>query len=145
MPTKNVLVATDGSPSADRAVDFAAALSRALDATLIVMTVQEGLPSDAVKAFKSIEHVGEAEVAELTATGVLNRARLRAEHAGAGAVRTLAEAGDPTQRILEAAAREGAVTVVVGKRGRGPLAALLLGSVSQKLVSLASCPIVVVP
>lgn len=145
MPTKNILVATDGSAGGDRAVNFAAALSRALDATLVVVTVQEAAPSEAIEALKSIEHVGEAEVAELTTSADLNRARLKAERAGARSVRTHAEAGDPTQRILEAAARENATAIVVGKRGRGPLAALLLGSVSQKLASLAPCPVVVVP
>jgi nucleotide-binding universal stress UspA family protein len=47
--------------------------------------------------------------------------------------------------ILEAAGREKPDAIVVGKRGRGRLSSLLLGSVSQKLASLATVPVIVVP
>lgn len=47
--------------------------------------------------------------------------------------------------IIEAAERGNADAIVIGRRGRGRLAGLLLGSVSQKVVTLAPCPVVVVP
>jgi nucleotide-binding universal stress UspA family protein len=45
--------------------------------------------------------------------------------------------GDPAETIIETARRENADAIVMGRRGRGRLAGLLLGSVSQKVASLA--------
>ena len=51
--------------------------------------------------------------------------------------------GHPVQALLEAAAD--AQLLVVGSRGHGTLAGIMLGSVSQHCVQRAPCPIVVVP
>lgn len=51
--------------------------------------------------------------------------------------------GHPATVLLEAA--EGADLLVVGSRGRGGFAGLLLGSVSQHVIGRAGCPVVVVP
>jgi len=142
---KHILAATDGSAGGDRAVDAAVELAKSLNAALLILNVQERPSQEAVSAFSAVEHVGESEVAELTAQGILARALHRAKHAGVGEVRTQAEIGDPTQSILETAKKASTDAIVVGKRGRGPLVGLLVGSVSQKLVSLAPCQVIVVP
>ena len=54
---------------------------------------------------------------------------------------TLAE-GDPTQSLLAAA--KNADLLVLGIRGRSPVAGLMLGSVSQACAASASCPVVLV-
>jgi len=51
--------------------------------------------------------------------------------------------GHPAQVLLEAA--RGAQMLVVGSRGHGTLAGMLLGSVSQQCVQHAPCPVLVVP
>ncbi|MCM4081240.1 universal stress protein [Paractinoplanes hotanensis] len=51
--------------------------------------------------------------------------------------------GHPVEALLKAAA--GAQLLVVGSRGHGTFAGILLGSVSQHCVQRASCPVVVVP
>lgn len=142
---KRILVATDGSPGGDRAVDASAALAKALAARLVIITVVEPLSSAVVEAFEDVEHVARGEVAEVAASGILFRARERAERAGATQIEVHADAGDPTEAILQAASRTKADAIVVGRRGRGRLAGLLLGSVSQKLVSLAPSSVLVVP
>ena len=53
--------------------------------------------------------------------------------------------GDPAKVLIETVEREHADAIVVGRRGRGRLEGLLLGSVSQKLSCLAPCMVIVVP
>jgi nucleotide-binding universal stress UspA family protein len=53
--------------------------------------------------------------------------------------------GSPAERLLEIVREEKAEWLVVGSRGRGALAASLLGSVSRELAKNASCPVVIVP
>ncbi|TKJ31413.1 hypothetical protein A6V29_18350 [Blastococcus sp. CCUG 61487] len=50
--------------------------------------------------------------------------------------------GHPAHTLLEVA--DGAALLVVGSRGRGGFAGLLLGSVSQHVISSATCPVVVI-
>jgi nucleotide-binding universal stress UspA family protein len=72
-------------------------------------------------------------------------AKDRARRLGVSAVEVQTGWGDAAEQIIEIARRKNADAVVLGRRGRGRLAGLLLGSVSQKVVSLAPCTVVVVP
>ena len=85
------------------------------------------------------------DILEAECADILARARAGAERAQAYAVKTRAELGDPTQAILSVAKAVDAGMIVLGKRGRGQLEGLLLGSVSQKITSLAPCAVLVVP
>ena len=76
---------------------------------------------------------------------ILAKAKERARQVGLTAIQVQTSWGDAAEPIIDTAAREHADIIVVGKRGRGQLAGLLLGSVSQKVVSLAPCPVIVVP
>jgi nucleotide-binding universal stress UspA family protein len=55
---------------------------------------------------------------------------------------TVLAEGDPTQSLVTAA--RGADMLVLGIRGRSPVAGLMLGSVSQACAASASCPVVLV-
>jgi nucleotide-binding universal stress UspA family protein len=57
-------------------------------------------------------------------------------------VNTVVAQGDPTQSLVEAS--KDADLLVLGIRGRSPLADLLLGSVSQACAAHAACPVVLV-
>ena len=139
-----ILAATDGSQAATRAVEAAARLSKAWDAKLVITTVAHDLsPDEVVEARR--HGVDPGEVLERTSRQTLTDAKACAVRAGAPKVEVVECLGDAARSILDLAATEQADMVVVGRRGRGRLAGLVLGSVSQELASGAPCPVVVVP
>lgn len=141
---RHILVATDGSDSGERALDFAAALARDTACTLFVVNVSSDLSTADVEALAQIESGVVEELAALS-NPVLEQARQRVLSNGVFDIRTHVAWGQPAMGIIEAARTFPADVIVVGRRGRGQIASLLLGSVSQKLVGLAPCPVIVVP
>jgi len=141
---KRILAATDGSEGGERAVELAAQLAHSLDGTVLILTVMDDFPDSSLNALvRSESDIG--EVVELLINQILNHARTCAARAGATRIETLSGWGNPTQSIINFAREHHADAIVVGRRGRGQLSGLLLGSVSQKLVTLAPCPEIVVP
>lgn len=142
-----VLVATDGSAGAARAVDYAARRAKAENAELVIVNVVGGygLPDKVVHAFTRAEGAWLREELASLSTAMLNQARDRARKLGVRAVRLESRSGAVGQTIIKVAKDTKADAIVVGKRGEGRVAGLLLGSVSQKLVSLATVPVTVVP
>lgn len=139
-----ILAAVDGSDESLLAVAQAAALAKATEAELNLVTVMRD-PSDDQPALRELTRGGFAPylISYLSsdADRLLSRARDQAETCGAAAANCQTRVGDPAQQILEFARELSADLIVVGNRGRGPLKGLLLGSVAQKLLSLATCPV----
>ena len=144
MPKSRILVATDGSAGGSRAVTAAAELARAVDGDLLIVTFADDVPGAELAELARAEG-GIAEALELLAKRILLEAKERAASIGAPKVRTYNGSGEVAEAIIDTARREQSDIIVVGRRGRGRLAGLLLGSVSQKLVSLAPSPVLVVP
>ena len=140
----NCLAAIDGSEAAWRALDVAIAMTKATGGTLAVITVGVAVTRREFVEFRRAEG-DEADPSEVFAGRLLIEARERADRAIGKPARTLLRWGDPAEAIINAIAEERFDAIVVGRRGRGQLSGLLLGSVSQKLASLAPCIVVVVP
>lgn len=142
-----ILVATDGSEGAERAVEHAAQMAKDADARLLIVTVVGGdaIPDQLFRSFTRSQQQWLREQLEDMAKGRLNRARERARQAGAADIELVSRTGDAVEAILDVADDKAADTVVVGKRGNGRVTGLLIGSVSQKLVSLSPVPVTVVP
>jgi len=141
---QRIMVATDGSPGANRAVDSAANIAKGLSADLLILTVGGNISGAELRRLADINgDVG--AVLESASEQVLERARKRALRLGVAAIKLKCGWGDPAEAIIDAVRREKADILVIGRRGRGRLSGLLLGSVSQKLASLAPCTVMVVP
>ena len=140
----NIMVATDGSSGASRAVDVAADLAKALACDLLIVTVADRLLGEEVR---QLPHTGASpgDVLEALTGQTLRAAEARARDLGLSRIEVRTCWGDVTQSLIDLAANSSTKMIVVGRRGRGRLASLLLGSVSHKLVSLAPCAVVVVP
>jgi nucleotide-binding universal stress UspA family protein len=139
-----IVVATDGSPDANRALDMAARLAKGMRCELVILTIGGDITGAELRELASAE--GDlTETLQSAANDILNRAEKRARRCGVADVHLQTGWGDPAQTILDSVRREKAGILVVGRRGRSRLSGLLLGSVSQKLTSLSPCPVLVVP
>jgi nucleotide-binding universal stress UspA family protein len=138
-----IVVGHDGSPAAARALEFALTLAEQLDlGVAIVRSWDVGTPpdgsrfsGDAPDSLTSISNAVRTELETQTAECV-------AAHPGVD-IEFRSEPGQPAEVLVEAA--DGAKLLVVGTRGRGGFAGLLLGSTSGLAMHMATCPIVVVP
>jgi nucleotide-binding universal stress UspA family protein len=144
---KRILVATDGSDGADRAVEYAAHLAKNEGDELLIVHVigGYGLPDNVFRQFTHAQQAWLQEQLESVSKKILNAARDRARGIGVATILLESRIGDVAQTIVEIAQEKNAENIVVGKRGVGRIAGLLLGSVSQKIVSLAPRPVTVVP
>lgn len=145
VPPHTVVVGTDGSETADRAVVWAAEQARAegRDLTIVHAVPAVGTPSlfwmesvgiDANQAMVAITAEAEQLLAEA--------ARMALAAAPGIEVRGVVAEMDPRDALLGLA--PDAAMLVVGSHGRGPVASLLLGSVAHALSRDAHCPVVVV-
>lgn len=142
-----VLVATDGSEGANRAVDYAAHLAKSRGAELLIAYVigGYGVPDKLFRQFTRAQQVWLQEQLESDAKHILTSARERAHNIGVSVIFLESQSGDVAQSIIEIAREKNAEAIVIGKRGVGRIAGLLLGSVSQKIVSLSPIPVTVIP
>jgi nucleotide-binding universal stress UspA family protein len=134
-----VVVGVDGSEPGRLAVALAAEEAARRGVGLTLLHVEAG---DADRRLP--EEVGESEVAARAESRDLldaAAAEARAAHPGLAVGARAVRAAKPGQALIEASGE--AALVVVGSRGRGGFAGLLLGSVSQALVQHAHCPVLI--
>ena len=141
---QNIMVATDGSDGANRAIDIGAEIAKALNGTLSIVTVGRALSEEEKAHFEQVEG-NVADPAEVLAQRALYDAEQRAQRAGIASPKTILVWGDAAESIIETIQRERADAIVVGRRGRGQISGILLGSISQELARTAPCVVIVAP
>jgi nucleotide-binding universal stress UspA family protein len=135
-PTARIVVGVDGSAASVQALRWAVA-----QAELTSARVQ------AVLTWSNPAQAGFDIYIPVVDWAALGRRILETalEEAGDGApldVETVVRQGHPAQVLVEVSA--GAQLLVVGSRGHGGFAGLLLGSVSEHVIAHASCPVLVI-
>jgi nucleotide-binding universal stress UspA family protein len=139
---ETILVATDFSPTSDHALEYAAMLARQTGAALhLLYVVAFPIELTSYPSFRWVK------------LGAL-RDQLRADAERDLATRAAAISGVdvtsevkfevPAGAIVETAAERKCQLIVMGTRGRGGVSRLLLGSVAERVVRTAECPVLTV-
>jgi nucleotide-binding universal stress UspA family protein len=139
---KPVMLATDGSPTAEKATATAIELARLLDTNLVVVSVWDVAPGathfGAIPVNGELAKLGEAQAGKVTA-----EAAARAEEAGVE-TRLVVRRGFPVDAICSTADRYDPWFLVIGSHGWGAFKRALFGSVSTGVLHRATCPVLVV-
>jgi nucleotide-binding universal stress UspA family protein len=139
---RRILVPSDGSEHALRAVRTAADLAERFDAEVVLLTVVSvpqalvmlaGIGDDVVEEY--IEKTGREALASALEEFAAHRV----------GVEVKVEVGAAAEQIVRQAHETGADLVVMGKRGLGEIRGLLLGSVSDRVTHGLSVPVLLVP
>ncbi len=141
---KNIVVATDGSKHSDAAVMEAAGIAERCGSNLYVVAV---VPSESASPFDIVNLEMQkgliSEEERRTAEGNIKKAKDSALNKGVTA-KGLILAGKPYESITHAAKEKNADLIVVGSHGRTALARLLMGSVTERVIGLSDCAVLVV-
>jgi nucleotide-binding universal stress UspA family protein len=149
----SIVCGVDGSSDSHRALGVAAQFARRLSAKLIVANVVAYVPDPVVptNAYQPMARWAGygPPMTESRTDADMEASEALLEHivaeAGVEGAELRTMLGIPAERLAELADDEGADLIVVGSRGRGSLKAAFLGSVSNSLIGIARCPVLVVP
>ena len=137
---KKILVPTDFSPPSEQAVRYAAMMAKRFKAQLILLHVNEPYPYSVTDSMVLVDH---SRALKKIAERLLAGQRDRIASQGLRVMAHLA-VGSPYQEIIRRAKRDRVQLIVVGTHGRTGVEHLLLGSVAERIVRLAPCPVLTV-
>ena len=135
-----ILVPTDGSDPSIRAADYAIKLAKQFDSEIIAIYVIDRLILEEVSKIHE-RHVLEEEI-KSKAQRCLNYVVNSAEKEGLKATSILVE-GQPHDQIIQHARNLKADMIIMGSRGRRGTERILIGSVAERVIEYAPCPVLV--
>jgi nucleotide-binding universal stress UspA family protein len=136
-----IVWATDGSAHADRALGYAGAIAEGDHAALHVVHIVEKLVGGRVAGQDVLidEARIDAKIKEQAREASAQHGIKTTVHMTPSGIRDIADV------VAEVAAQADADLIVVGTRGHSALGGLVLGSVTQRLLHIAACPVLAVP
>ena len=143
---RSIVVGTDGSDTAKKAVTAAVDLAKQIGATLDIVSAYEPVPQSRLReeARQAPEDLQWMINPREDVQAVLDEEAERIKEAGVSAVETFAREGDPADAILDVAEEKGADLIVVGNKGMTGAKRFLLGSVPNKVSHHAPCSVLIV-
>jgi nucleotide-binding universal stress UspA family protein len=141
---KTILVPTDGSELADKAVHAAVEFAKSNHGKIIGLAVAEPYPYSplAEPAFLPDPAIYDKGVLELAQMHV-DKVKAVAEQAGVPCETLASLAVDPANEIVDTAARHGCDIIFMASHGRRGIQRLILGSVTQKVLAQSAVPVLV--
>ena len=144
IPIQNILLATDFGESAIEAQRYALALTIPLGAKLHVLHIVKDphpLPSaTGVKAAPVVDPLPKI----ISAAEKKLKERIAADRERYPEIRSVVKVGDPVSQILDYANTHNVDLIILGTHGRSGLSHLIIGSVAEKVVRIAKCPVLTV-
>jgi nucleotide-binding universal stress UspA family protein len=135
---RRIVVAVDGSEGSWRALELAGQLARG-DATVTVVHAYDPVP-----AWLGSPNFQEHATRQLAwGEELMGTAEQKLRDLGVSVIETSLLEGPPASAILSAAEARKADLIVMGTRGLTPLKGLLLGSVSERVIGAALCPVLI--
>jgi nucleotide-binding universal stress UspA family protein len=142
---KNILVATDFGEAADSALSYGRELAGRFGATLHVLNVVENFYVTTFGAETYAAFVPEMQrELETAARKRLDEALIDSDGSGPATRPAVMTSGSAAYAIVDYARENSIDLIVMGTHGRGALAHLMMGSVAERVVRLASCPVLTV-
>jgi len=142
---KNILVATDFGEAADSALRYGRELSGRFGATLHVLNVVENFYVTTFGAETYAAFVPDMQrELENTARKRLDEALIDSDGSGPATKAVVMTSGSAAYAIVDYARENGIDLIVLGTHGRGVLAHLMMGSVAERVVRIANCPVLTV-
>jgi nucleotide-binding universal stress UspA family protein len=135
---KKILVGTDGSDSATKAVSHASAMAEAMGAELVLIHIYPAPRSDVGSTFGRTDAYPGQEIGQ----AVLRDAE---KHFGGKVkIKSVLREGDPAEGLIDVAEEEGIDLIIVGNRGMTGAKRFLLGSVPNQVSHHAPCNVLIV-
>ena len=138
---RHILIPTDGSELAEHGMAQGLALAKFLGAKVSVIFVVEPFSEMTGRVLEAAARY--AELRKEEATSALDRAANAAKQAGVSCETIQVENAQPHQGIIAAAEDKGCDLIVMSSHGRGGLSMLLIGSVTNKVLTQAKTPVLV--
>jgi len=133
-----MLVGYDGSPQSEKAVEVAFSLADCIDSTVLIFAVaRPPEPATSVELEAVLDDAKEHY--EEGFKKIMEKARGHEFN-----VQTAMAVGHPAEQIIHRAETDGIDLIVLGRRGRSKIARMMLGSVSERVLRYAHCPVMVV-